>query len=295
MNNTRFKSLLADCHCERSEANELQITNSLLLHEKGIKVEVNPARKLFCLLLSLLLIISGYSQKKTSAFPDCVRVSFQVTDSTFPAHWYRAEINATATPLSSSEVDNVLNILSQTLSKYPQEVICKYLKHIYVFKRMQFYNVPFGGTSYKETVYITDDEENLTCSYDLLENYFHHEFSSVLLSKNKCKLEKWKWRRLNPKGFRYGKGGLDAILTGNAEMTFDPVLNERGFLTHYSEASLEEDFNVYCQNVFNGGPEFWRLVETYSKIREKTELVIHFYHRIDISFTQENFIIRTEE
>ena len=240
-------------------------------------------------ILFLFCSFNGNCQTKIQGLPSCIEIGFKVSDNTFPTRWYNAKINARAEPLSKSEIEDVNEALIQTLSKYPEKVICSYLKRIFVFKNMRFYNVPFGGTSSKDAVYITNDEENFTCSYDLLETYFHHEFSSILLNKNGCKFQKKKWKSLNPEGFHYGKGGLNAILTGNAEMNFDPQLNERGFLTRYSEASLEEDFNVFCQNVFNGGFLFWKLVDKIPAIKLKADLVIQFDHRIDPQFSESYF------
>ena len=94
---------------------------------------------------------------------------------------------------------------------------------------------------------------------------------------------------MNPAGFRYGKGGLAAIMNSKADMKLDPALNERGFLTAYGEASFEEDFNLYCQNLFNGGEPFWKLADTYPKIKAKTDLAILFYNKIDPVFTESYF------
>jgi len=244
----------------------------------------------YYLFVLLYLFPSGvFCQIKIKDTLSCVEIRFDVSDKTFPSSWQNKKINPQAEPLAKYEVGNVINCLEETFTKYPETILCKYLKRVFVFKSMHFYNVPYGGTFYKSTVYITDDNENLNCSYDLLENYFHHEFSSILLDKNTCFLKKKKWKKLNPAGFHYGKGGLQAIVTGSAEMSFDPELNERGFLTRYSEASLEEDFNVYCQNIFNGGPSFWKLVDKVPKIKAKTDLVIRFYQLIDKSFTEEYF------
>jgi hypothetical protein len=266
MNNTRFK---------------LRFTN--------YDLRMIMSRVFRLTLICVVLSATGICQESSYKAPACISIRFIATDSTFPPRWYNKKINAQAESLARSEIENVNAALRVTMSKYPEQVLCTYLNSIFVLKSMKFYDVPYGGTSSGKTVYITDDEENLTCSYDLLENYFHHEFSSILLHEHSCKFEKRKWKRINPEGFRYGKGGLQAIMTGNAEMSFDPELNERGFLTRYSEASLEEDFNVYCQNIFNGGQSFWKLVDQFPKIKAKTALIIRFYQHIDPVFTESYF------
>jgi hypothetical protein len=231
----------------------------------------------------------GYTQEAYDDPYSCVRLKFEAGATAFPEKWYGGKIRAQAVSLAPSEKENVKKCMEMTFRKYPVALLCSNLESVYVLKSMKFYGVPYGGTSSGNRVYITDDEENLNCSYDLLENYFHHEFSSILLHNYSSDFSKRKWKKLNPKGFKYGKGGLQAIRNNAADMVFDSLLNKNGFLTKYSEASLEEDFNLYCQNIFNGGEEFWRLVDAFPAIRAKTELVIRFYNRINPVFTERYF------
>lgn len=218
----------------------------------------------------------------------CVAIHFDTTHP-FPDKWYAPKIDAQTIPVDSTEIPFVTYTLHSAFQKYPETLLCKELQRVYIFKKMRFYQVSYGGTSYGKTVYITLDNDNFNCSYDQLEDYFHHEFSSVLLKNNRSKFEKRKWMKNNPTGFRYGKGGLYAIQTNTAEMQFEPQLNELGFLTRYSQASLEEDFNVICQNLFNGGPEFWRIVDTYPLIKAKVGLAVNFFLRLDGRLTEGYF------
>jgi hypothetical protein len=273
MNNIRFK-LRITCLAGRQANYELRIIS---------------IRIYWLVFLLTIIADSGLCQIDSTNSISCVNIRFVVSEKTFPSRWHKKKINAEAESLARSEIENANTALKITLSKYPEKVLCTYLSSIYVLKSMKFYGVPYGGTSYRKTVYITDDEENLTCSYDLLENYFHHEFSSILLHINSCKFKKKRWKQMNPEGFHYGQGGLQAILNNNADMSYDPELNERGFLTRYSEASVEEDFNVYCQNLFNGGEAFWRIVDKYPRVKAKADLATQFYYRINPIFTGSYF------
>ena len=239
----------------------------------------------FCLFASSVT----YCQPSGKDSISCIEIRFDADGQIFPSRWYNPKINARAESLVQTEKGNVINCLYGTFAKYPREVLCKYLTKVFVLKSMRFYGVSYGGTSSGQVVYIIDDYENYNCSYDLLENYFHHEFSSILLHKNRCSLKKKQWKKINPPDFHYGKGGLQAIINSLDDMTFNADLNEKGFLTRYSQASLEEDFNVYCQNIFNGGYDFWQIVKKFPKVKAKTDLVIQFYHNIDTLFTEKYF------
>ena len=176
------------------------------------------------------------------------------------------------------------------MAKYPAHVLKENLHTIYAFNSLNFYGLPYGGTFSvsKKTVYITDDT-SLNVKDQCIESFFHHEFSSILLRKHPCFISKRTWKSNNQLDFHYGKGGLEAIREGNSSMEYDSILNEKGFLNKYSQSSLEEDMNVFAQNIFAGGPGFWKIVDHYDKIKAKALLIISFYHKIDPVFTEKYF------
>jgi hypothetical protein len=181
------------------------------------------------------------------------------------------------------------DLLTYAFSKYPTRVLNTNLKKVCVVKSMTFYGLPYGGTNYQHTVYLSDDTDNPWFSDEYIEEVFHHEFSSILLRDFHDYFDKIRWLALNPPFFRYGKGGADAIQQGQASMTLDPETIKQGFLSQYSTASLEEDINVFAQNLFTGNREFWKVFELNGTIREKARLLISFYHRINPLFTESFF------
>lgn len=52
---------------------------------------------------------------------------------------------------------------------------------------------------------------------------------------------------------------------------------EKGYLAPYSLSNWENDFNMYAENIFCGGKDFWELLDKYPKALEKARLVIQFY------------------
>jgi hypothetical protein len=226
------------------------------------------------------IIIEGYTG---------IKITTDDGPGIFPKSWYSKRINALSTPLAATEVTRCKTILSKAFRKYPDKILTDHLDRIYVLKNLSFFGVPYGGTNYKNTVYMTDDETNLNYVDDYIEGVFHHEFSSILLRVHSRDFPMKEWKQAAPPGFNYGNGGVSAIINGTASLDFDPKLNEEGFLTAYSVSSPEEDINVYAQNLFSGGSPFWAIFDKYEKVRAKTGLVIRFYHQLDPRFTESYF------
>ncbi len=208
----------------------------------------------------------------------------------FPRRWYSDKIDARTVPVAESQIPRITRILQKAMAKYPVSVIKQNLESIYLVKSLTFYGLPFGGTFSvaKKRIYITDDPI-LNPSDDFIENLFHHEFSSILFRKHKRFADMRSWRRINPEDFRYGNGGTEAIRSGNSSMAYDTALHRSGFLNKYSQSSAEEDFEVFSQNIFNGGPVFWQIADKYEKIMKKTRIVISFFNRMDPVYTEEYF------
>ncbi len=207
----------------------------------------------------------------------------------FPKHWYHPKIDATVVPLSPAERSRFINILNQAFTKYPDQVLRENLDRIYALKLMKFYGIPFGGTNVNNTIFISDDESNPAFTDNYIEGVFHHEFSSVLKRSFPAFLNIDSWEAVNEPTFAYGYGGVYAIRMGTASLALNPELYSSGFLTQYSQASVEEDINVFAQNLFSGDKAFWAIVDRHPKIRRKAQLLIAFYQKIDSRFTESYF------
>jgi hypothetical protein len=207
----------------------------------------------------------------------------------FPPNWYSRRINATAEPLEPGERQRMIDILERAFSKYPDHVLRDNLDRIYALKSLTFYDLPYGGTNAKNTVYLADNPASPAFTDNFIEGVFHHEFSSILMRSSLTSFNDKEWKKSNPSGFLYGKGGVNAILNGEASLTLDPSLFEQGFLNKYAQSALEEDINVFAQNLFTGGTSFWLIVDDHPRIRQKAELLIDFYHHLDPVFTEDYF------
>ncbi|MFC2102740.1 hypothetical protein ACFLS7_07070 [Bacteroidota bacterium] len=248
-------------------------------------------RRLLYLFLPLLLLTSSFIIEfpENSPILEGIDILFDTEPKMFPAGWYCSRIGAQAISLPKEYRTEAMDILNRAIAKYPEDVLFVYLRKVYVLKSLGFYGVPYGGTNTREVIYLTYDNSNPEKTAHDFEGVFHHEFSSVLMRKFSKHISKKEWESKNPIGFSYGKGGVEAIKKGEASMDYDYDLLELGFLNKYSQSAFEEDINVFSQNLFSGGEQFWFIVDTFIKIREKARLTIDFYHRINPQFTEEYF------
>jgi hypothetical protein len=215
---------------------------------------------------------------------DPVPILTTVTESTFPASWKDGDVAATAEPLDGAEVSRSLSAVRSAMAKYPSGVVEGLIKRVFILRRMTFYGLDYGGTNSRDTVYLTNQGEGLGYTDDYLRSAFHHELSSIVLRNRMDDFDSAAWNQANPPGFQYGAGGTEALRTGRASTEIDPALCEQGFLSQYSTASLEEDFNMVAENLFMGDAEFWECVDASPRLNRKVGLVIGLYGRLDPSF-----------
>ena len=64
---------------------------------------------------------------------------------------------------------------------------------------------------------------------------------------------------------------------------------KKGFLTQYSTASQEEDFNMLAEGLFSGEPGFWTLVDEHALLKAKVSVVLGFYSKLDPQFDEAFF------
>jgi len=247
-------------------------------------------RKFWPLLVVVIILLGSsyprdyYLDERTST-----EIYFTLQEQMFPKHWYNAKINAEVEPLARNERQRFISILNRTFAKYPDKVLRENLDRVYGLKRMKFYGVAFGGTNIRNTIFICDDETNPSFTDEYIEKVFHHEFSSILKRSYAKFLNTDIWEAANYPAFIYGNGGVDAIMNGEASMELDPEYYDKGLLTKYSQASVEEDINVFAQNLFTGGQEFWEVVDNNIRIRRKAQLLISFYKKIDPRLNEDYF------
>ena len=201
----------------------------------------------------------------------------------FPQSWLSPAVNAQATLLDEAQHERFQKLVSRALAKYPPPVLRTHLQRVYVVGRLAYSGVPTGGTNSRNAVYLAN---SVKTSDAVLEGIFHAEFSSILLRNLHQNLDSKRWQEINPPDFHYLGSGVQAIKQQKASRQMDANLQNAGFLHAYAQASLEEDFNSIAWRLLMGDGALWRAADQFPKVKEKTELVIAFYGRLDAQFTR---------
>lgn len=210
--------------------------------------------------------------------------------SIFPESWLRAPIHATGGMLAPPDAERALDIVKRALAKYPDPVLARHLKAVYVLSELKYSGVVAGGTNSRTAVYLMVGSVKNGFTDAHIERVFHAEFSSILLRNLKTRFDEEKWQQFNPPGFRYSSGdGVGAIKQGRASVRPDDQLAPLGFRNQYAQSSLENDFNGFAAALWTGDATVWDQAQRYPAIRGKLELTLAFYQSIDPSFTAEHF------
>jgi len=220
---------------------------------------------------------------------DGIVILFDTEPQMFPPSWYSAQVSAHAVSLQDNYRKEAKDILNKAIEKYPEEVLFHNLRKVYILESLHFFGVPYGGTNTKNIIYLTFTYSGNGQNLSFAEGLFHHELSSVLFRNYRHLIDTTAWMNLNPPGFGYRTGSIEAIRRGRASMQIDELLLDQGFLNQYAQSAFEEDMNVTAQNLFSGGNTFWAIVDSHDRIRAKVNLIIRFYHQISPVFTEAYF------
>ena len=220
-----------------------------------------------------------------------ITLSYNNSTAIFPDYWRINPINAKAERLGNSEISRTKEVMQKALAKYPGSLLKDNLRAVYFLKSIRFYNVLYGGTNSPDAVYLADAGTKRGYTDHYLEQTFHHEFSSILYRNFSSWIDTSAWLSINETGFNYldPDNGIGAIKTNKSSQELDHSLCEKGFLTEYSLSSMENDLNTIAQNLFRPAEDFWKLVDTYPRLRKKTTLLISFYHSLDPVFSESYF------
>jgi len=239
------------------------------------------------LLLNILSFPTTASQFITQDNP--VPVITTSTQSIFPQTWSANHINAQAETLRPEEFKRSEQILKAATSKYPARFLQRNLSTIYVLHSLKYSGISASGTNSNKNIYIANRGSEQGFSNTWVEGTFHAEFSSILLRKFAYHLNKKFWHKLNGKNFSYGKSGVAAIKNQKYSKVFDQLSHKNGFLYQYATSTFENDFNSIAQQLFIGNKDFWLIVNEYGKLKDKTDLVIDFYGKLNPKFNKSYF------
>ncbi|MBL7731113.1 MAG: hypothetical protein JNM88_08045 [Chitinophagaceae bacterium] len=245
-------------------------------------------------ILLLLLATGTFTLSQATPADTTIRgisIQFSYSLSVFPPSWQAAPVNAGGVQIDNNEVRRSLEITIRALNKYPQNALRYDLRTIYFLKSMKFFGVGYGGTNSTNAVYLTNNGVAMGFTELYMEQTFHHEYSSILYRNHPGWFDDKAWQANNPPGFIYNdpENGVGAIRNNASSQDLDSGFCKKGFLTEYSQSSLENDLNTFAQNLFSPSEGFWKLVDKYPLINRKVKVLVKFYNRLDPAFTEAYF------
>jgi hypothetical protein len=198
----------------------------------------------------------------------------------FPEKWRRMPVSAEAWQIEYEEAARTIPIIESFLRKYSRDFLLLNLKDVYLVKRMKFIGRPCSGTYSNVGIYIANEGEDKGYSRTFLEGTMHSEFSSILFANYDFPIQQW--TGANEKDWKYKGYGKDFDILDHGDLfEHDDDLLEKGFLSRYAQASIEEDFNTYVE-CFVERPHWLQSVAFQRKrISQKLRICRDFYKEID--------------
>lgn len=209
-----------------------------------------------------------------------VRVATSGSAEIFPESWRDGKVAASAESLPDDRREAALRVMDAALAKYPAEVLGGHLRTLYLLGELRYRGVITSGTNSRTDVYVKIGpvEKGFTARHN--EGVFHAEFSSILIRNQPQFLDRKAWKAANPPGFTYLGDGVDAVKQGKARTKADSTLNAQGFLSQYSQSTLENDFNGFAARLWTGDASLWLLAKEHPPIQRKLALVLRFYQQL---------------
>lgn len=199
----------------------------------------------------------------------------------FPAAWLRQPVNGRGGQIDLDELPRLVKLLDGFFRRYPDSVLKRNLKAIYLVSDLEFFGKSYGATQSRTAVYLCIGNAAKTWTDSFLTARLHSEFSSILMQNHDFPAAKWK--ALNPENFKYSGSGVEVLgtksLYGQSEL-----LLRRGFLVRYSQSSLENDFNMLSDWLFTRPEKLAELCNDHPQLAAKRTLAIQFYLSIDKRF-----------
>jgi len=245
-------------------------------------------RNTLALVVAVAILLSGAAYGADGI--DTNIISFSAGPEIFPDAWKASPFFGKTEPADPPNQQRAAAAVMKAIKKYPEALIARTLKHVYIVGAMTFFNdTPYSGTASSSDVYLAVQRESKGYSARFIEARFHAEYSTLLLNLHLKNLDQAAWNKVNPPDFKYiggnswnmlhGRdGGAAAIANGKSSLLrAGPTDLESGFLTEYSKSSLENDFNEYAAAIYLDEPEFAELAAKYPGVAKKRDIAKQFY------------------
>lgn len=188
----------------------------------------------------------------------------------FPVKTLYGDINGKQA--SGKSLGNYITLFAPEFTVYPLSLVKRsQLKRVVLCDELYFAGQRRNAIPDFEhdTLYLDVSRGSYNKPY--LRKVMHHEFFHIIDYRDDGDLYRdERWSSLNPSGFRYGSGGVNA-----QDLPYTSVLTDRfpGFLNHYSTTGVEEDkaevfANLIVDHAYVGGR-----IRSDAVLRKKVKLL----------------------
>lgn len=199
-----------------------------------------------------------------------------------PAAWQGDPADCGGAQVDSSEAKRALPVLERFADAYDPAVLHENLTDIYLMGELHCYGKGYGGSNYANSIYVRVGTQAQGYSDEILLAVLHEEFSSILFRRYTFPARQWQAAAGN--GFQYRNDWVHALGEGGLEDVLPTHALAHGFLTRYSQTSLENDFNEYAGWLFAWPDRLCKYASQYAAIAHKAKLAAEFYRSIEPGF-----------
>ena len=178
----------------------------------------------------------------------------------------------------------IKSIIREATEAYPLGFVPQYLKRLYIIDNKIVIEDVNDATAIviDETIFITNGGKNNKILYLPV---FHHVFNHLMQNKYKNLFDSYyeEWMSNNPEGFQYYD--YEPFYSDEGKLK----IYKDGFISSYSMVNYSEDFAEIATNAFSKDSIFFDSIMDYPKMKNKFELMVDFYNKINPDITLEYF------
>lgn len=182
---------------------------------------------------------------------------------------------------------SVKKVIKGAIEIYPLGFIPQHLEKLFIIgNKIKIEDENSTALAIDKTIFLANSGNNDEIVY-LIE--FNHEMNHVLQNTYKELFDSYyeDWQSNNPEGFEYY--GYERYIDEYFSNEEWLKMYKDGFISSFSMVSYSEDLAEISSRAFANDPIFWKSINNYPGIRQKFELMVDFYNKIDPSITLEYF------
>ncbi|WP_321418733.1 hypothetical protein [uncultured Desulfobacter sp.] len=174
--------------------------------------------------------------------------------------------------------------LDRALGEYPEDLLVRVLDRVLIVGNLTISGFRVGGTyqftNGKTSIIIATDYDFSTENKTFVRRAFHHELSSILITR--FPFQKEQWQSLWPDDIRLPTAHNEILQYSQQYASPQEIetLYEKGFVSDYGLAGVENDINTYAELLMDAPARMAVLANRSPTIRKKLHILLLFYSEL---------------